>query len=56
LKESWKRAEAPPRVPTTKYIGSFSESGGSRSPAASPVSVCTASPRRATIITSVFEG
>ena len=45
----------PPRVPTMKYIGSFSESGGSRSSIVLPVMLRTASRRLATI-TSTFEG
>ena len=50
MRESWKRAVVPPRVPITKYIGSFSESGGS-----SPVvSACTAS-RRETATRSAFD-
>jgi hypothetical protein len=58
LKESWKRALQPSRAPTTKYIGSFSESGGSTpgSPYA-PVNARKASESgvAATIIESTLE-
>ena len=55
LKEIWKRAVVGPREPAMKYIGSFSESGGSVPPASGWVSVCKAS-RRTAMSTSMLDG